>query len=138
MLPSFTQTSLFSLAHLPTSRFFNFLAPPVHPHVVVENIISALEDDESRVVRLPSYSNLARVMGDGVGIVPSWMRDLLQWVSRATSSVVTEVLPRGKTQRSADRKQIAGANHAMKEYGPQPDAAERLETQRLTSGSSKE
>ncbi|WVQ94409.1 hypothetical protein IAU59_001488 [Kwoniella sp. CBS 9459] len=100
VLPSFVQTTLFSKTLLPTSRFFQFLCPPIQPHVVVKEIISALDARESRVIRLPFYTQAARFMGDAVGVVPSWLRDVLQ--------------------------RIAGADHAMKEYGPRPDAAERL------------
>ncbi|WVF66797.1 hypothetical protein IAT40_001539 [Kwoniella sp. CBS 6097] len=100
LLPSFVQTNLFSKTLLPTSRIMRFLCPPIQPHVVVKEIISALDARESRVVRLPFYTQAARFMGDGVGLVPSWLRDVLQ--------------------------RIAGADHAMMEYGPHPDAAERL------------
>ena len=86
VLPSFIQTTLFAQIQLPRARYFQFLAPPLRPEVVVSRIISALEDDESRVVRIPWYSHFARIMGDAFGIVPSWLRDLLQWVSYCVQS----------------------------------------------------
>ncbi|RXK38820.1 hypothetical protein M231_03875 [Tremella mesenterica] len=100
VIPSFVQTYMFSKTILPNSKLFNFLAPPVQPHEVVKRIIAAIDYDESQVIRLPFYSNLARFMGPAVGIVPKWGVDLLQ--------------------------RIAGADHAMRSYGPHPDAAERL------------
>lgn len=100
VLPSFTQTALFSQVQLPRSRLFNFLAPRVQPQVVVDHIISALENDESAVVRLPWYSNLARFMGDGVGIVPSWLRDYLQWVNCMSTHDTAEVLAVVRDARS--------------------------------------
>ncbi|WWD08643.1 hypothetical protein V865_006756 [Kwoniella europaea PYCC6329] len=101
LLPSFiSTTSLFSKTVLPASRLFNFFCPPLQSHQVVKVIIDNLDSRESRIIRLPFYTNLARVINDSVGVVPSWMRDLLQ--------------------------RIAGADHAMKEYGPKPDAVQRL------------
>ncbi|OCF45009.1 hypothetical protein I317_01060 [Kwoniella heveanensis CBS 569] len=81
LLPSFVQTALFSKTHLPDSRIMRFLCPPIQPHVIVKEIISALDARESRVIRLPFYTQAARFMGDGVGLVPSWLRDILQRVS---------------------------------------------------------
>ncbi|ORX36408.1 hypothetical protein BD324DRAFT_656836 [Kockovaella imperatae] len=104
VIPAFVHTNLFACVKLPTSRLFNFLAPHLEPHVVVKEIIDALDCHESRVIRLPWYTNLARIMGPGVGIVPKWLADLLQW--------------------------IAGADQAMSEYGPKPDAGERLLVER--------
>ncbi|OWZ26062.1 hypothetical protein C349_07099 [Cryptococcus neoformans var. grubii Br795] len=104
VLPAYTLTSLFNRVKLPTNRFFDFLCPPVQPRAVVEHIISALDDNESRIIRLPFYSNFARFCGDAVGLVPAGARDFVQWLS--------------------------GADHAMKGYGPTPDAGERLLAER--------
>ena len=98
--PAFIQTSLFDRIALPSSWLFNFLAPPLEPHVIVKEIVDALDCHESRIIRLPWYTNFARFLSPGVGVFPKWLGDLLQW--------------------------IAGANHAMKDYGPKPDAAERM------------
>ena len=100
LLPSFISTSLFSNISFPKSKLYNFLAPPIHPHEVVKAIISALDEDESRVIRMPFYTQMARFWAIGVGIAPSWLVDLVQWA--------------------------VGADHAMMGYGPRPDAAERL------------
>lgn len=100
MLPSFVTTSLFSQISFPRSWFFDFLAPQLHPHEVVKAIIAALDQDESRVIRMPFYTNVARIWPIGVGLIPKYLVDLAQW--------------------------LAGADHAMSGYGPRPDAAERL------------
>ncbi|WVQ73872.1 hypothetical protein IAR50_003453 [Cryptococcus sp. DSM 104548] len=105
VLPAYTLTSLFDRVKLPSSRLFDFLCPPVQPHAIVKQIIKALDENESRVIRLPFYTNLARLSGEGVGLVPAWMRDFVQWLS--------------------------GADFAMKGYGPSPDAGERLAAERL-------
>lgn len=104
VLPSFIMTSMFSAIKFPRSRLFRFLAPAVQPHVIVKEIIDALDAHESRVIRLPSYTQLARLMGPGVGLVPKWLSDAAS--------------------------HLAGANHAMREYGPHPDASERIIAER--------
>lgn len=105
LLPSFITTTLFDRITFPRSRLFNFLAPQVHPHEVVKAVIAALDEDESRTIRMPFYTQAARFCTIGVGIVPKWLIDLVQWV--------------------------AGADHAMVGYGPRPDAAERLAMERV-------
>ncbi|ORY29556.1 hypothetical protein BCR39DRAFT_574881 [Naematelia encephala] len=106
VLPSHIQTSLFERIQLPPTRFWRFLAPTVSPHTIVKEIIQALDSQESRVIRLPFYSQAARVLGTGAGLVPHWLRDLLQW--------------------------IANADLSMAAYGPKPDAGERLQAERAT------
>lgn len=49
---------------------------------------------------MPFYTNIARIWSIGVGIVPKWLVDFVQWLS--------------------------GSDFAMAEYGPNPDAAEKL------------
>lgn len=56
------------------------------------------------MIRLPFYSQVARVWSVGVGVVPKWVGDVVQWLS--------------------------GADRAMREYGPRPDAGERLAARR--------
>jgi hypothetical protein len=73
----------------------------------VKAIISALDEDESRVIRMPFYTQIARFWTIGVGIAPTWLVDLVQWMS--------------------------GADHAMVGYGPRPDAAERLQMEKKDS-----
>jgi len=100
LLPSFVTTTLFSQIQLPRSRLWNFLAPPLHPHQIVKAIISALDENESRTIRMPFYTNFGRIWSVGVGIVPKWLVDFVQWLS--------------------------AADFAMIDYGPKPDAAEKL------------
>jgi all-trans-retinol dehydrogenase (NAD+) len=106
LLPSFITTTLFSRINLPRSWLFNIVAPHLHPSDVVKSIISALDANESRVIRLPFYTNVARVWSVGVGIVPKRVIDLVQ--------------------------RFVGADFAMSEYGPKPDAAERLLEEKKT------
>jgi all-trans-retinol dehydrogenase (NAD+) len=49
---------------------------------------------------MPFYTNFARIWSVGVGIVPKWLVDFVQWLS--------------------------AADFAMIDYGPKPDAAEML------------
>jgi all-trans-retinol dehydrogenase (NAD+) len=81
VLPSIIKTALFSETIIPTSRLFRFLAPVMSPHTVVDAIVLALERQESSVIRLPWYTQAARLMGDGAGLMPVWVKDVLQWVS---------------------------------------------------------
>ncbi|WVR04044.1 hypothetical protein IAU60_001043 [Kwoniella sp. DSM 27419] len=104
VLPSFIKTSLFAQIALPSSPIFRFLCPPLEPDTVVSSILDALNECESRVIRLPMYTNLGRIWGNGPGLIPAWLMDIVQG--------------------------LAGADHAMRDYGPQPDAAERLAAER--------
>ncbi|WWC87535.1 uncharacterized protein L201_002425 [Kwoniella dendrophila CBS 6074] len=106
LLPSFIQTSLFSKIKLPTeqSKIFKFFCPDLEPHSIVKVIIDNLESRESKIIRLPFYTNASRFINDFVGITPNWLKDFVQHVS--------------------------GADHAMVDYGPKPDAAERLIAER--------
>lgn len=107
LLPSFISTPLFSAARMPhqiSPLLGGFFCPPVSPPDLVKAIISALDADESRVIRLPFYSHFARFLGVGVGVSPKWVVDGAQWVS--------------------------GADWAMSGYGPKPDAGERLNMKR--------
>ena len=56
------------------------------------------------MIRLPFYSNLARVWGVGVGVVPKWLVDLGQ--------------------------SVTGADWAVRDYGPEIDAGDKLEEMR--------
>lgn len=80
------------------------MCPPVSSIDIVKSIISALDEDEGRVIRLPFYTEMARIWGVSVGMAPKWLTDLAQRVS--------------------------GADWAMRGFGPRPDAGERLESSR--------
>jgi all-trans-retinol dehydrogenase (NAD+) len=143
VLPAFIQTQLFDKISFPTNPLFRFLAPPVQPHTIVKAIIEALDAHESRTIRLPIYSNLARFMNPGVGLLPNWLIDLGQKVSSPLNAHKAGGRSGGKSGHcvairqgtklydfgTADA-QLAGADHAMKNYGPHPDAAERLNNEK--------
>ncbi len=74
-------TPLFARIRFPNSSLFRFFAPSLQPHDVVKQIIQALDDQESRVIRLPFYTNFARIGSVGAGLIPGWLRDFMQWVS---------------------------------------------------------
>lgn len=65
---------------MPPTPFVRFIAPSIQPHAIVKEILSALDDQESRVVRLPTYTQIARITNVGANLVPAWFRDFLQWV----------------------------------------------------------
>lgn len=81
-----------------------FACPPVSPPTIVKALIAALDADEGRVIRLPFYSQMARVWGVGPGLMPKWLMDIVQWLS--------------------------GADWAMRDLGSRPDAGELLEARR--------
>jgi hypothetical protein len=72
---------MFSSLALPSSRLFQFFFPPIQPHAIVEEIMKALDAQESRTIRMPSYTQLARFTNPGAALVPRWARDGAQWVS---------------------------------------------------------
>jgi len=79
VMPGHVVTPMFSRANLPTSRWFNFAAPPLAPHFVVKNIIAAIDEQESRTILTPFFTNFVRL----VTLLPSWGRDFFQWMSGA-------------------------------------------------------
>ncbi|WRT65434.1 uncharacterized protein IL334_002377 [Kwoniella shivajii] len=104
ILPSFIQTELFSKTIFPNSYLFKFFCPPLQPNQIVKSIVHSLDENVSSTIRLPFYTNAARFLGEGFGFIPCWLRDTIQ--------------------------HIAGADHAMRHYGPRPDAAEKLQLER--------
>lgn len=86
------------------SRFGAFLCPAVTPPELVKAIISALDADESRIIRLPFYTELLRIWGSAVGLLPQWLMDFGQKFTRSS--------------------------FAVEDYGPKPDAGERLQIAR--------
>ncbi|KAG8860123.1 hypothetical protein FRB96_004146 [Tulasnella sp. 330] len=65
---------------LSSNFIYRFLVPRVEPNDIVKEIIKALDAHESREVLLPYYVNMLR---PAVALAPSWLRDLLQWISQA-------------------------------------------------------
>ena len=76
--PGHVYTPMFRTVVLPTSPFFAFFCPSVQPVTVIKKIITALDDQHSQVILLPFYTNFIPYIGH----LPSFLRDLVQWVSR--------------------------------------------------------
>jgi hypothetical protein len=100
-------TGLFSTVQLPQSNLFRFIAPSLQPYTLVKEIISALDDQESRIIRLPLYTNFARVGSVAAGLVPGWLRDLIQWVSRTTPSQLHVA------DTKSPNEQVSNADYSM-------------------------
>ncbi|QRV91577.1 short chain dehydrogenase [Ceratobasidium sp. AG-Ba] len=66
-------------AKFPRAWWYRFLAPTLAPHDVVKAIIAAIDEQESRTIFMPFYTNFVRL----TGIMPSWARDFCQWISGA-------------------------------------------------------
>jgi len=62
-----------------SAGWFNFLAPSVPPYVVVKEIITAMDVQESREITLPFFAGFVRL----VTLLPTWGRDFFQWMSGA-------------------------------------------------------
>jgi len=73
------QTPLFSKVTLPSSAFYRFFVPSLQPVTVVKTIIAALDERHSRTIYLPFYVNFTPYLG----ILPSFLRDFVQWLSGA-------------------------------------------------------
>lgn len=78
LLPAFILTSLFAKIRFPSNPLIDFLCPPLKPEVIVDAIIDALEEQESRTIRLPFYTNFGRFLGTGPGLIPKWLGDIIQ------------------------------------------------------------
>lgn len=72
-----TLTPMFSVMNLPTTWFHRFFTPSVPPYAVAKAVIAAIDDQESRDIYLPFYTNFVK----WVTILPSYLRDLFQCVS---------------------------------------------------------
>jgi NAD(P)-dependent dehydrogenase (short-subunit alcohol dehydrogenase family) len=79
VLPGHTLTPLFATVQLPSSKFFKFFAPSLAPITVVKAIIQALDEQHSRTICLPIFTQLVPF----VQLLPSFARDLFQWASGA-------------------------------------------------------
>jgi hypothetical protein len=93
LLPAHILTSLFDKIRFPNSPLIAFAAPPVEPQLIVDSLIEALEAQESRVIRLPFYTNIGRIMGAGPGLLPKFIGDVIQKV-RKWSTVLGSKLTR--------------------------------------------
>ncbi|KAL5530289.1 hypothetical protein ACEPAF_6546 [Sanghuangporus sanghuang] len=79
VLPGHTMTPMFSRMNLPTSWFYKFFAPSLPAYAIAKAVIAAIDDQESRTIFLPFYTHFVR----WVTIMPSYIRDLFQWMSGA-------------------------------------------------------
>jgi len=77
--PGHVQTVMFSTVTFPSFPFFKFLCPSVQPVAVVKRIIAALDDQHSQTILLPFYTNFIPYIRH----LPSFLRDLVQWISGA-------------------------------------------------------
>ncbi|KAG8957666.1 hypothetical protein FRC03_009923, partial [Tulasnella sp. 419] len=82
LLPGLLQTPMFSRSSCDrvfSSAFYKFFTPVVQPHDVVKRIIAALDEQESREILMPFYTNFVKF----ASLLPSFGRDFLQWLARA-------------------------------------------------------
>lgn len=100
--PGHVKTPLFASIK-PPSRVVRFLAPQVHPSDVADQVMLALSTHTSRELYVPFYGSLLWAL-EGV---PSYLRDLLIWVSLCLS----------RQSKAADSvMQTSDANNAMKSF----------------------
>ena len=67
---------MFSKMSLPSSWLNKFFTPSVPPYAIAKAVIAAIDEQESRIIYLPFYTNFVK----WVTILPSYLRDLFQWV----------------------------------------------------------
>lgn len=77
LVPGHILTPLFSTVRLPQSWFYRFFVPSLHPISIAKAVITALDEQHSRVIYLPFYANFAQYLW----IMPSFIRDFSQWLS---------------------------------------------------------
>ena len=77
VLPGHVLTPLFSTVDLPDNWFYRFLVPSLPPIHVVKDIIAVLDERHSQTIYLPFYANFVPYLR----LMPSFVRDLGQWVS---------------------------------------------------------
>jgi len=90
--PGHVLTQMFKTTTFPTFPMFNFLAPSIQPVTVVKKIIAALDDQHSQRILLPFYTNFIPYIGH----LPSFLRDIFQWVSGADYAMETFVKISGR------------------------------------------
>lgn len=75
LLPGHILTPLFSTIKFPS--YFKFFGPSLAPVAIVKEIITTLDEQHSKRILLPFYTQLVPY----VVLLPSFLRDLVQWVS---------------------------------------------------------
>ncbi|KAH9943291.1 retinal short-chain dehydrogenase/reductase [Epithele typhae] len=76
-------TPLFSSVRHPKSLFYKFFFPSMAPVDVAKNIIAALDEQHSRVLYMPFYAHFVPLLH----IMPSYIRDLAQWLTQCDYSM---------------------------------------------------
>jgi len=109
IVPGHILTPLFSTVHLPSGWFFRFCFPSLEPITVVKTIITVLDEQHSRTVYLPFYTNFTPLLS----LLPSYLRDLAQWVTGADYAMDGFVKVSGRRE----------------DEGPVPDLAHRSKSE---------
>ncbi|KAF9534682.1 retinal short-chain dehydrogenase/reductase [Crepidotus variabilis] len=77
--PGHVNTTMFQTVTFPNFPLFEFFCPSLQPVTVVKQIIAALDDQHSQILLMPFYVNFVPY----VRHLPSFLRDLVQWISGA-------------------------------------------------------
>ena len=70
---------MFSRMSLPSKWMNKFFTPSLPAYVVAKAVIAAIDDQESRIIYLPLYTQFVKY----VTLLPSFLRDVFQTVSEA-------------------------------------------------------
>jgi len=76
-------TPLFSHFTPPTSPLYKFFVPSLPPITIVKAIITALDEQHSRIIYLPFYTHFSGILR----LVPSYIRDAAQWLAGADNAM---------------------------------------------------
>lgn len=95
--PGHIRTPLF--ANIKTSALAAFLSPTLEPRAVAQAIVAALERQESSHIAMPFYAHAAPLFKT----LPSFLRDLAQWVSAPGERAVS----RAHSSRSRTRTTLS-------------------------------
>jgi short-subunit dehydrogenase len=77
--PGHVHTQMFKTVTFPSWPLFKFFCPSLPPIDVVKKIITALDDQHSQTILMPFYTNFIPFIHH----LPSFCRDLVQWISGA-------------------------------------------------------
>ncbi|PWN40302.1 NAD(P)-binding protein, partial [Ceraceosorus guamensis] len=107
------RTSLVILGHVRTALFSgaqfgplaSFLAPTVEAEQVAQEITAAVERQESTHIALPFYANLV----PWLKVVPTFLRDLAQWVSRRRTGAFARTLDQNLREMHSDSLVVSSA-----------------------------
>ena len=68
---------MFSTVQVPKWSPYKFSFPSAQPIAIVKQIIEALDEQQSRTILLPFYTNL----GPCLSLFPNYLKDFVVWVS---------------------------------------------------------